>query len=269
MSKPVLYLGAVCFSLLLAGTVASARSANPLADVHTVLVVSAVGNDVKWQHSAPGFLHLDRPTLTYHTDWKLDAFLAQKVKDALRDRFTVIEDEVDPTLLEDLMPGTPESIAAKLNERFANITPLQGLDAYVVIHSRPDDVDNPFISMSFDALGVNRAVPIIGGDKTFAFANYQVSVIDARKGKVIASGLSMGVQKILWERAQPIVSCDNSIWSDTPEQLSDAQKQQLQAEFLALTAKTLPYALEEAHLIPPIKKDLDITEWEGRKLVCD
>ncbi len=271
MGKPFLCFRAVCFSLFLAGTTASARSADPLANIHSVLVVSALGSEVAWEDIAffvPGS-ESDRH-LVYHADWNLDEIVRQKAVEALKARFAIIDESVSSDLLEGLLPGTEETISAKLQQRFAGVTPMTGLDAYVIIHLRPLSVEGFTTTIHVDGLSLRRTVAF-NEDYISTAADFQVTVIDARTGKALSSGIAQHPEQVGNFLMGPIVpqeACDKALWAHTPKDLSDLQKQQIRDAFYALTVKSLPYALAEAKLVPPIKDDVDIKDWEGRPLLC-
>ncbi len=257
--------------LLAATPVGAAKAPDPLADIRTVIVVSALGNDVAWQD----IIYFDTSNtndrhLVYHPDWNPDDIVKQKAVDALSGRFTVMDESVAPDLLEGLLPGTTETISSKLQERFAGVTPMQGLDAYVIIHLRPS-VEGLTGTLHFDGLNVVRMVGAFNDTYFNVAADFQVTVIDARTGKAIASERArhpMVEGNIFMGPIAPWEQCEKSLWAPTPEALTDEQKQQLRDEFYALAVKSLPYAFAAAKLTPPIKEDVDTKEWEGRPLPC-
>jgi hypothetical protein len=231
---------AVWFSAL-SYNAAVAADADEYANIHTVAVISRMGDAFTFKEVG-GTVFSNSENAIQVPEWGIDAKIASLVTEALSSRFTVV-----PTGLS----GLP--ITADLRPLIRSLPPEKTADAYVVIGEWTRQI--PTTNQYLSGLGVFRRGMIFGGHGDALHADYAISVIDGKTLKQIDYGTARMNDGGYWNSRFAIELTDESNWSDTPDALSDVQKQAIKLQLFQLLEKSLPHALAAANLIPKSKSD--------------
>jgi hypothetical protein len=226
---------ALCLSVFNCTTV-NAADTDEYKNIHTVAVISRMGDTFTFKEVG-GTVFSNSEKAIQIPEWRIDDKIASLVTEALSPRFTVV-----PAGLS----GLP--ITADLRPLIRSLPPEKIADAYVVIGEWTRQI--PTTNQSLSGLGVFRQGKIFGGHSDWLHADYTISVTDGKTLKQIDSGTSRMNDGGFWNSVPAIVPTDESTWTDTPETLSDSQKQAIKLQMVQLLEKSLPHALATANLIP-------------------
>lgn len=241
-------LAAAAFALAANAAVAAEVPAEWLASIHTISIISALGNDVDMRTF--GTMRWDNAEYTLHSDWNLDSLVVDDVAKALTGRFQIKSIAVDS-----------QSIAAAaltkshwhLYHPSANVQPLiaalpkgNGIDAYIVVYP----VISVFMATDWQGITVTRSPNIIGrGGATSVAIYYEVAVYDT-------AGDVIGVHEAIYPARQglddeytPKEFCSNKIWSDSADTLTVDQRSRLHREAAALINRSIAYTLASMNLL--------------------
>jgi hypothetical protein len=226
-------------ALLLLSTLPAhaADSPDEYASVHTVAIVSEMGNDVKAKYD--GITRFGHDDYALHLNWDIDAYFVEKISASLKGRFTIVASPLDSRQLEDtgLFGHGPSPDAVK------SVPEAQKVDAYIVVYPLPlvDGTIPPAIL---------RDEGLFGLAHTSLYVTYQVTIIDGHTGQRINYGSGKFPSRHnLTGYAPPMVACDEALWSPTADKVTDAQQAMLKTEMSALVDQSVPYALAAAKLI--------------------
>ena len=244
------------FSILAASPIANTKTLSPnaYANIHTVGIVSAIGDCLVLENVAAfvadGALgHLDT------RDWGIDDLVTKDVTAAVRDRF-----EVRPITYRVIPKFKCESDIAGPAIDFGREN--DDVDAYIVVHKWwSADFFTPNSSARLVSLGLYRHRGLLLGPIVWLHAFFQIAVVDAHTQKVIDYG-SAGLpgRTIFGEVPPPARQLDPAIWPDVTSQFGDEQRQYLRAEVTALVRASLIAALVRANVLsegtstPPLDK---------------
>jgi hypothetical protein len=224
----------------------AAGGTDKYASVHTLAIVSELGNDIYVEDI--GFTRLGYTHYTLQLEWDLDRYIGQRIADLLRGRFTVVPSRIDPKIFAQrpLLGHLTASAANELQAKSDSGRP----DAYVVVY--PDSV----IAGEPEGVVVSHQRGLFGKEHNSLAAVYQVSVIDGRTGTRIDYGTAkFPATGFLTGKTEPLVHCDSALWAPSPERLTEKQKNTIKSEITALIEESLPYALSGANLISDDEAD--------------
>ncbi len=224
-------------AILFAASVQAAVGANKeYANVRTVAVISVLGNQIDMQTT--GVTIFGNADYKLDFDLGLDAQIVQQATAALQPQFAV--KDVDPGLFAGLATGT-----FGLPRRLPSVPKVEGVDAYVVIlpSEQTELVD-------FHGLVVSHAHDLIKDASTWVTTQYAVVVFDAATGRRIDYGTSQyPSSKSIYGHEFPLETCDNAIWSDAADKMTDEQKARVKKELSALVSRSIAYTMASAGLI--------------------
>jgi hypothetical protein len=242
----VLQYGLVA-SVFVAGANAS-LAADRYANVHSVAIVSALGDGILLEQKADVTLNDTAPTVVFDSKLDLDGFATKLVTDAVSARFTVVDSAIDPSQIMDAT--APADIVRKMMDH-RNSDSAPPVDAFIVIHPDTWNVQTPIRALvnSYSGLSLMHIHGLFGGYDTILSIQYTVTVFDAKTGKVIDFGTANLATRNFLRNPKPLLFCDGKLWPDDPEHLDDARATQLRTDIMAVMARSLPIALEGANLI--------------------
>jgi hypothetical protein len=165
--------GYVAVPIFIPGAAAAALPPPQTGDysqIHTVAVISGVGQNFRFQTAASGIF--GRSNTIDISDWKLDAFATSIIRRYLSTRFTVKDVAFDRGALFALPNGgwTASSESSEALRKFMTSVSTDGVDAFVVI--RPDLVRS-VSNNGIVGLGLQR------GDLPIEWLNFEIDIIDA------------------------------------------------------------------------------------------
>jgi hypothetical protein len=217
-------------------TACRAASQDEYANIHSVAIISRVGDTMTLQNVGTTIVTNSLAQLPI-ADWNIDEAIESQAADLLSPRFAV-----KPIDTSKLAPGQ------SLSDFVKTLPPQDGIDAYVLIEK---DVRTGILghtAETYEGLGLFRLGLIFSYDYE-VFAAYIVHVVDARTGKEIDYGrAALNDGGLLGDEAA--MSKSNAAnWAETADALTDAQKQALRTELEQLVRDSLPHALKRTHLL--------------------
>lgn len=223
----------------LAGQERAAASDYEYAGIHSVAVISLLGDDVDMQ--AGGVTRFGNHDYILHTDWNLDAQIAGEVATALKERFLIRDGALDSRAFPKITADFLHDPATQVQRALATLPQSTDLDAYVIVF--PQSFGG--IGMDWQGLAVTRGQGLFGPGTTSIEAYYEVAVYNARTLRRIDSAAA----RFEGSHSPPVEMCSNSLWGDSADQLSDEQKSRVRTEFESLIDRSLFYTLSAAGLM--------------------
>jgi hypothetical protein len=226
------------------GNIHNATANDQLARIHSVAVVSLLGNQVDMQTQGTRFDYAD---YKLHTDWNFDDPVREYVTKAIQPRFIVTDGALDPQIFSGAKSGPFRSMWVEIGDRLRALPQKPAVDAVIVVH--PEETDSTgYLSAG---LAVTHDAPFLfnKGATTIA-ANYSVDIYDAKTGDRIDYGTGrFPASGYLTGYSPAREQCSNSVWADSEGQLSTDQKSRIHQELWSLLTRSLPYAMASAGLI--------------------
>lgn len=194
------------------------------------------------------------------TDWGVDRYAVEAVRARLAKKYRVVDFAYDPADFDyrgQHAAFVHESAAEIGNaiKRQAGYASAKNIDAYVILLPAVQDftiLDRPSqgIGMIRDFLAFAPGQQI--GDGVYMLhALYNVAVFDGRTLDFLA--VQVARSDTLYQnrfRGNPAVFVDNSYWSASYEQLSNAKRDKIVTEVEGMIDDTLPGTLSEIGLLP-------------------
>lgn len=233
--------------LALVGTNAS-FAADRYANIHSVAIVSALGDGILLEQKADVTLSNLAPDIVFDSKLGLDSFVTKAVTDAVSARFKVVDAPIDPALLKNFnIP--PDVLNQMTSQPTANAA--TAVDAFIVIHPDTWNVQTPIrvLVNSYSGTSLMHIKGMFGSYDTILSVQYTVTVLDAKTGKVIDYGTANLATPNFLRNPKPFLFCDGKLWPDDPQHLDDVTASQLRTDVMAVMARSLPIALESANLI--------------------
>ncbi len=222
-------------------------SANALANIHTVAIVSAIGHTVALQNV--GLMVFTNSTDKFDADsWGLDDLVIKDATADLGDRFAVKTVDYDHEAFATQDTSWWNASSVPVEKLVANLPSRDGIDAFIVIY--PVAVQDPILQTNQYMRGLGLYRHVFGFDHMHAaYAFYAVAVVDAHTNKIIADGSGRLGNPALFSPKFPVAFCPETIWSETAAAMSDDQKASLKAAYADLMKASLPWALHSAGLV--------------------
>jgi hypothetical protein len=234
----------IAAALAASALLSPAEAADTYANIHTVAVVSAMG-DGAGMHLR-GHTIFGNQNSTLHTDWQLDAHIAARLRALLGTRFKVSDVALDTSALTAREPSGFNGAWSGLQAWVKAQPASNAVDAYVVVvpDSMPVEYpENRGVQVVHDLLSLHE-------DVTAVMVFYRIGVYDAKTGERIGQGEARYPDSgTISGYSPPIVHCGNAMWADTADAMTPAQKAMLRQEVQSLTDRSLGYALSDAGLI--------------------
>ena len=220
--------------LLQCSLCASAPNA-PHVDIRSIGIIAALGDTCMFERvgNAP-FEWIGSPQASFLevSDWGIDDAVIKAITGTLDTHYTIQSIAIEH---QDFDTWTDHSLALRVRELPVPETPV---DAYLLILRdwRGDEIGNS--SHQVAGLGLYRRDLPHGGRRTAVFASYRLVVVEPDRGRIIASrAVSLPDGRLPWLAISP------ALWPRTQNDLSGAQRETLQADFIKLIDATLPFTL--------------------------
>jgi len=171
------------------------------------------------------------------SDWGIDDEVTNTITKQLSPRYKVQSIAIEH---QDFDAWTYESLARRIRELPIPETPV---DAYLLVLRdwRHDAIGNT--DHQLGGLGLYRRDRRGGADRFGVYVSYRLVLLNAINGNLIASHPALSPDgRLPWLRAAP------SLWPPNTNDPTDAQKHELQADFLRLIDATLPPTLRLLHI---------------------
>jgi hypothetical protein len=244
-----LQLGVALWFSVLSCATANAADTDEYNNIHTIAVISRVGDTFNFKEVG-GTVFSNSDKSIQVPDWGIDDKIASLATEVLSSRFTVLS--VRPSASSPVgmsgLSATPDVMML-----IHSLPPETKADAYVVIGQWTRQI--PTTNQSLSGLGLYRQGKIFGGHNDWLHADYAVSVIDGKTLKQIDYGTARMNDGGYWNSLPAFVPTDEANWADTPDTLSDSQKQAIKTQLFQLLEKSLPHALVSANLVPKSKSN--------------
>jgi hypothetical protein len=233
-----------------------AKILDKFASYKSIGVISAVGGEITTVYkSGVSFTHSEK-VIASRTDksWRIDEFVTEIVADQLKDRF-----DVKPVAyLRDVFAAHypldtidfPNDLAPPLGPLIQTVITAQPLDAYLVIRPGWGELGSCTYGaytncFHYFGLGLRRQFVILRSDKVQVYADFLVSVVDARTGEVFGTREVLGTTRV----SDNSMDVDETWWADSFDQMTPQQRLQLQDAFKRILADALPKALRNIGII--------------------
>jgi hypothetical protein len=235
-------LGRLSILLLLLPILGTPAFCGEYEKVHSIAVISALGNDFVMQNLGSTRLSSDEYTL--HTDWNLDTQVKDVVAKALSSHFTVKDATGDTQIFLNLKNGLFSNFYHQMRDRIKTLPRNEEIDAYVIVYPNLDDVP------SIPGLSVIHEHSIFHSEVMTVYAYYKIGVFDATTGEMIDYGSAQyPASGYLFGHQPPFEQCANDIWADSEVQYTAEQKNRLRQEMASLITRSIAYTLASAKLI--------------------
>jgi hypothetical protein len=219
---------------------AQAASTDPLQDVHTVGIVSALGKEIHVDTLGVSIFRNAQGTLPL--DWDIDGLVTARIAAAVKDRFAVVPVAVDTGKLRAIQQGNLSS-GAGFQDYMASLASTNPVDAYIMVLPQGRDGDVMQRRAWFFGLGFMRVEGLFFSDlPVVASASYSVIVIDAKTAKRITGRVANLAEGVFG--ALPVQkNCDSSLGAKTPADVTDSQKPVMRDELTYLALASLSHTL--------------------------
>jgi len=237
MSAPNSFLTLLLFVLFPAAALAQ----DPYAGIHTVGIVSAIGDRLEFADTGFSWTGGDGPAAADIGAWNIDQWTVQQIANALGNRFVVQPVQVNLAPL----------YSCNGRQQCETVMPRGGdVDAYIIA----------FKAVAADPLGGRSDIRGIGlyhhpgflgvGEIDSVYAIYAIAVVDAKTGTIIDYGTArLDDEHAFGEHFNPIERVPDSIWPDSPPQLSAEQQLTVRNAAKRLIATTVHHALANANIV--------------------
>ena len=246
--------------LLLFGTLPACTvqpvPAQKLADVKTIAVVSALGDEITFQHV--GFTVFTNDRQTSHVDWKLDDFATQEIAAMLAGRFEVRTVNYDRAKFREHSDQGLWGEWASSNALLKQTAKSGEVDAYCIVRTRnwPDAIARS--NQEISGIGLySRGGLFASGLIVASYASYQIEIIDGRTFATIAAvpgtlprPAPVGIPfSSLGPSIDTLPFKDSTVpWAARLEAMPHEQQEQLHQALLKLLDDSLRYTLTKMAL---------------------
>jgi len=217
-------------------------------------IVSAIGDELHLRKIGLTVFENGAQEMTIDS-WHLDELMIAKVRADLSGRFDVrpVTYQRAPfaALVAEKQIFSQDRRSALVH---AGVSP-QGLDAYLVITKTRGPYGQT--KQSLLGLGLVEGGTALFGTQVYAYANYELGMVDGRTWAVSEEAKAFLPPRSLSEIGGVSRKVDKSLWPASPDA---AANQRLKAAFADLIDKSLPCALQRMRLIPPVQAcDMTVT----------
>ena len=236
------FLVATTLFALLVG--ANAAEKNEYAPIHTLAVISTIGNvTVRNNGALPG----GSDEFTLYANWDLDNQITQEVVTVLSSHFAISKTTIDPQAFSNLDTSALGTAWQDVQRRVKALPPTSGIDAYVVVFPH---LIGGSMGVTWHGLSVDRNRSIWGGGHALVGAYYGIGVYNATTGERIdyATGQYPTSRTISGHMA-PIDECPLTISAASESNMTSEQNVRLRREFASLFSRSIAYSLASANLI--------------------
>ena len=226
--------------LLLALAVCAAAPAPPQARIHSIGLITALGDTCMFERVPDSpFEWIAPPDASFLeiSDWGIDEHVTNAIAKSLGTHYRVQAIEIEH---QDFDTWKYDSLARHIREL---PIPEKPVDAYLVVLR---DWQSDAIAGSdhqLGGLGLYRRDLPHGGERLGVFASWRLVLADPDSGEAIVSrAVTLPDGHVPWLSASP------ALWPRTQNDLTDAQRHELRSDFVKLIDETLPRALKQIGL---------------------
>lgn len=225
----------VVFGLAMWGAApALAAETDPYANIHTVSIVSKVGDSITIKTVGSTVFGNKADQSLGISDWEIDKYIEDKIAALISGRFSV----------QAMSPGLRST--DNIKNYVQSLPAEQRSDAYIaVVKSIAQPADS---NQQISGLTIYRHNLILGGHNDSIWAPFIVSVMDSKTGKVIDYG-SASLNDGRLNFVPAVADNDAANWADSPDLLTDVQKQNIRSELTHLIDTAVVHAVRRANLI--------------------
>jgi len=197
------------------------------SNIHTIAILSSIGTQLTLGSVGLFSTHTDIDISGW--GWNLDDWSTSNVRGYLGSRFTVKDVSYDRAGLARIPNGHFDTSSAKALHDYLGRLNAGGVDAFVIVRSDAEGSSRPTPGLSIN----------VENGRTVEVANYEIDVVDAKTGNIIAHSISRMAfrEKAPADYAAIFGPQDLALSSkDTP---SDAQRAKMKLEFTKLLTVSL------------------------------
>jgi hypothetical protein len=226
--------------MALLASAAQAADKDEYANIHTVAVVSTLGDGFIVKRL--GIMVFGNSEEVLPTPgWDVDGLLEKLIGNALSSRFTVKSPTIDHQKMRNC-PDLRKCIAAML-------PPDPSIDAYIFV--RESDLYARGAGLDPHGIGLFRSEVPFSKDANEVHALYLVSAVDAHTGDNIDYGTAKLPETVLFgDHPYPVKQLTPPLLPDSDSKLDANQLEQLHPIVIDLIQRSYTHALINAHLLP-------------------
>ena len=242
MLRTVAVIAALLISLSGCATPPTAPSQADVGSIHSIAIISGLGNAFNVQHT--GFMVFGNSYTSLTPDWDVDGYVAQKTTALLSPKYQVKPVTYDKAAFDDKNMFEPPS--------WLNSLPTTDADAFLVFdRARNQDPVVP-TNQHPEGLGV-YSVSVY----EVVHAYYMVYLVDAHTHKILARADGRtGKFQLFGDPGLPQIIRSISVlgggdvrkYPEKADQFTDQNKRDLEAELKSLIDRSLPYTITQMGL---------------------
>jgi hypothetical protein len=249
-TKGLLLTALLAFSCTLPAR--AAGGTDEYADIHTVAVISAIGNSIKLSNVGVMVFSNSEESIAA-ADWGIDDLVVANISKALSGRFAIKTAIYDPVAFSTQETGWGNN-KVPVEKLVAALPDRDGVDAFVVVF--PVYLEDPISMSSVRVRGLGLYRHSYGfRDVIVAYAFYDIAVVDAHTDKIIAEKYAGTGASPSFRDNLPWEGCSDSIWPETAATMTNNQKQALQTEIKYLVRRSLPWTISQLQLTGTVSTD--------------
>lgn len=216
-----------------------AADADPLKAIKTVAVVSAIGDQMTFEHQS--LFRSDAHVAMPGPD--LDAQIEAQIKGAIAKRFVVKDAPIDRAKLYGARFLNANGV---WRDTVSELPPDADIDAYVVVLKHP--VFIPGLSDN-EGVGLWRAGI---ADQTLVYTGYAVALVDAHSLKVLEGHTALMPPTVA--QSQPFKAVDATLWPDKPDAPAPSTLASIRSNVDDVLAESIPETLLRLFLTGQIEE---------------
>ncbi len=240
--------GGLFLALAFAG---SAQAGDDLAGIHSVAIVSAIGDTVTLAdaNEGGGFFNAVDPQRIDSKDWGIDEAVTKQIADAIRGRFTVKIVAYNRAAFTHI-PWSPIPNQQAPVEMPLRALTNPGVDAYFVVSKMQIADAVGYAGPNQSGLGLaHESGGMFSSDTITMYAIYTIRVIDAHTFKTLETEGAHLPKTGLLPRV-PIVEVDNSLWPGRMSDMTPAKEAAIKTKMMALVQESIGSTLHYMDLAP-------------------
>jgi hypothetical protein len=225
-----------------------AATVDPLANVHSVSIVSAMGKDIYINNL--GTTIFSNSSAPLALDWDVDSQVMERIGDVAKDRFSIVPVPGNAANLATILENS-RSAEADIKKYIQSLASAGPADAYIVVVPMHKTI--PFMGkgMFVRGLGYTRIENMFTSNvESLASATYEIRIMDAKSGAILERSSGEFPSDGWFSPATIMAFCDSSLRVQTPQDATDSQKASIRDELDYLMLASLPYTMSRMGVTP-------------------
>jgi hypothetical protein len=214
--------------IAIGGMTCCAYAKTDLSGIKSVAIVSALPSVMYFVK--PNMFHYEPPKAVTIDDWKINEHVENRIRSLLSARFEVRQISNMPVNLEGCM--NCEYLLPRTSD----------IDAYIFVST---GVTRTGLMSEATGIEIDYLPRAWEPDKAAVEAIYDLSVIDARTGRILTSEEARLPEAFSWgEHYKLVKELDGSVWPSDAQGITVEQKQALRDAVFGLIDESIPYMIQ-------------------------